>query len=255
MIRAWPQPLQNFAPGGLAVPQWLQPPGTIASDCPQFRQNLDPVGLAWPQRAQFIGPPHPLEPVLHTVASQGVEVRIRSAPKIPLHLRDGHPRREAARLASCVCVRVVVRETNLTPRSAATAATGSTRSLGRTPRENQAWHRRPPGRSGSMSSCRRVGGKKIQVIRVVREITGLELAAVKTLAESAPVLIKTNVSQRTAEDITTRLEALGATVEILPAGTFHPTSSSPTQEPAPPEAPPPSSPGQLVTPPAPQLGP
>ncbi len=65
----------------------------------------------------------------------------------------------------------------------------------------------------------RTGGKKIQVIKIVREVTGLGLAGVKTLVESAPFPIKTNVSAQDAEQIKAWLDALGATVEIRPTGT------------------------------------
>ena len=65
----------------------------------------------------------------------------------------------------------------------------------------------------------RAGGKKIQVIKIVREVTGLGLAAVKTLVESVPFPIKTNVSVQDAEQIKAWLDALGATVEMRPTGT------------------------------------
>ncbi len=81
----------------------------------------------------------------------------------------------------------------------------------------------------------RIGGKKIQVVKVCREVTGLSLAAVKTLVESAPVPIKTDVSRRDAEQIKAWLDALGATLEICPTGTFQPTTSRPILEPSAPE--------------------
>lgn len=60
----------------------------------------------------------------------------------------------------------------------------------------------------------RIGSRKIQVINVIREVTRLNLAPVKTLVESAPVPVKTNVSRRDAEQIKARLDAIGATVQI-----------------------------------------
>lgn len=67
----------------------------------------------------------------------------------------------------------------------------------------------------------RSGSKKIQVIKVVREMTRLNLAAAKTLVESAPASVKANVSRRDAEQIKAQLDAIGATVEIRPTGTPH----------------------------------
>lgn len=91
----------------------------------------------------------------------------------------------------------------------------------------------PPVQPGGFDVIlRRIGGKKIQVIKVCRGVTGLDLAAVKTLVESAPVAIKTNVSQRDAEQIKAWLDALGATLEVRPTGTFQPAASRPALEPA-----------------------
>ncbi|MDQ7821018.1 MAG: 50S ribosomal protein L7/L12 [Armatimonadota bacterium] len=59
-----------------------------------------------------------------------------------------------------------------------------------------------------------VGEKKIQVIKVVREITGLGLKEAKDLVDSAPKPIKEKVSKAEAEQIKAKLEAEGATVEI-----------------------------------------
>lgn len=56
--------------------------------------------------------------------------------------------------------------------------------------------------------------RKISVIKVVREITGLGLAESKTLVESAPKDVKANVDQKTAEEIKKKLEEAGAQVEI-----------------------------------------
>lgn len=59
-----------------------------------------------------------------------------------------------------------------------------------------------------------VGDKKIQVIKVVREITKLGLKEAKDLVESAPKPVKEGVSKEEAEQIKAKLEEVGATVEI-----------------------------------------
>ncbi|MCS6986745.1 MAG: 50S ribosomal protein L7/L12 [Sphingomonadaceae bacterium] len=58
------------------------------------------------------------------------------------------------------------------------------------------------------------GGKKINVIKEVRAITGLGLTEAKTLVESAPKPVKEGISKAEAEKIKAQLEAAGATVEI-----------------------------------------
>lgn len=59
-----------------------------------------------------------------------------------------------------------------------------------------------------------VGDKKINVIKEVRAITGLGLKEAKDLVESAPKAIKEAVSKDEAEEIKTKLEGVGATVEV-----------------------------------------
>ncbi|MBE6640205.1 MAG: 50S ribosomal protein L7/L12 [Ruminococcaceae bacterium] len=59
-----------------------------------------------------------------------------------------------------------------------------------------------------------VGAKKLDVIKVAREITGLGLKDAKDLVESAPKAIKEGVSKETAEEIKSKLEAAGAVVEL-----------------------------------------
>jgi len=59
-----------------------------------------------------------------------------------------------------------------------------------------------------------IGDKKIQVIKVVRELTGLGLKEAKDLVDGAPKPVKEKVSKAEAEQIKTKLEAEGATVEI-----------------------------------------
>ena len=58
------------------------------------------------------------------------------------------------------------------------------------------------------------GGKKINVIKEVRALTGLGLTAAKTLVESAPKAVKEGVSKDEAAKIKAQLEAAGATVEV-----------------------------------------
>ncbi|MCE5197866.1 MAG: 50S ribosomal protein L7/L12 [Armatimonadota bacterium] len=58
------------------------------------------------------------------------------------------------------------------------------------------------------------GDKKIQVIKVVRELTSLGLKEAKDLVDSAPKPIKEGVSKEEAESMKSKLEAEGATVEI-----------------------------------------
>jgi large subunit ribosomal protein L7/L12 len=58
------------------------------------------------------------------------------------------------------------------------------------------------------------GGQKIQVIKVVRAITGLGLKEAKDLVDSAPKPVKEGVAQDEADSIKTQLEEAGATVEV-----------------------------------------
>jgi large subunit ribosomal protein L7/L12 len=58
------------------------------------------------------------------------------------------------------------------------------------------------------------GDKKINVIKVVREITNLGLAEAKALVEGAPKLIKEGVSKAEAEDLKKKLEEAGAKVTV-----------------------------------------
>jgi large subunit ribosomal protein L7/L12 len=58
------------------------------------------------------------------------------------------------------------------------------------------------------------GQQKIQVIKVVRAITGLGLKEAKDLVDSAPKAVKEGVAQDEADTIKTQLEEAGATVEV-----------------------------------------
>ena len=58
------------------------------------------------------------------------------------------------------------------------------------------------------------GGKKINVIKEVRAITGLGLTEAKTLVESAPKAVKEGVNKAEADKLKKQLEDAGATVEL-----------------------------------------
>ena len=58
------------------------------------------------------------------------------------------------------------------------------------------------------------GAGKINVIKAVREITGLGLKEAKALVDGAPAPVKEGVSKADAEEIKGKLEAAGATVEL-----------------------------------------
>ena len=58
------------------------------------------------------------------------------------------------------------------------------------------------------------GDKKLGVIKVVRELTGLGLKDAKDLVESAPKAIKEGVSKDEAEELKAKLEEVGAEIEI-----------------------------------------
>ncbi len=59
-----------------------------------------------------------------------------------------------------------------------------------------------------------IGATKVQVIKAVREITGLGLLEAKQRVEATPAVIKENVPVAEAEEIKTKLMAAGAVVEI-----------------------------------------
>ncbi|TMI87525.1 MAG: 50S ribosomal protein L7/L12 [Bacillati bacterium ANGP1] len=59
-----------------------------------------------------------------------------------------------------------------------------------------------------------VGDKKIQVIKVVRELTGLGLKEAKDLVDGAPKPVKEKVSKQEAETIKAKLTEVGAAVDI-----------------------------------------
>jgi large subunit ribosomal protein L7/L12 len=59
-----------------------------------------------------------------------------------------------------------------------------------------------------------VGDKKIQVIKVVRELTGLGLKEAKDLVDGAPKPVKEKIAKAEAADMKKKLEEMGATVEV-----------------------------------------
>jgi len=63
-------------------------------------------------------------------------------------------------------------------------------------------------------TLKEAGAKKIQVIKVVREITGLGLKEAKDLVDGAPNVVKSGVSKDEAAQIKAKLEEQGAAVEV-----------------------------------------
>ncbi len=59
-----------------------------------------------------------------------------------------------------------------------------------------------------------IGDKKIQVIKVVRQLTGLGLKEAKALVDGAPQPVKEGVTKEEAEEIKVKLEEVGAVVEL-----------------------------------------
>ena len=58
------------------------------------------------------------------------------------------------------------------------------------------------------------GDQKVKVIKAVREVTGLGLKEAKDLVDSAPKILKTEVSKEEAEEIKKKLEEVGAKVNL-----------------------------------------
>lgn len=59
-----------------------------------------------------------------------------------------------------------------------------------------------------------VGANKVNVIKVIREVTGLGLMEAKALADKAPSVIKENVSKEQADEIAEKFKAAGAVVVL-----------------------------------------
>ena len=58
------------------------------------------------------------------------------------------------------------------------------------------------------------GGQKIAVIKVLREALGMGLADAKAMADAAPKIVKEGMDKAVADELKTKLEAAGATVEL-----------------------------------------
>lgn len=58
------------------------------------------------------------------------------------------------------------------------------------------------------------GTQKIQVIKVLREVTGLGLKEAKDMVDAAPKVVKEGLKKEEADDLKGKLEAAGATVEL-----------------------------------------
>jgi len=63
----------------------------------------------------------------------------------------------------------------------------------------------------TMTSC---GDKKIQVLKVLRELTGLGLKEAKDMIDNLPKNIKEDISKEEAQNMKSKLEEVGATIEI-----------------------------------------
>ena len=63
-------------------------------------------------------------------------------------------------------------------------------------------------------TLKEAGAKKIQVIKVVRELTGLGLKEAKDLVDGAPKAVKEKLAKAEAGDMKKKLEEVGATVEV-----------------------------------------
>ncbi len=63
-------------------------------------------------------------------------------------------------------------------------------------------------------NLKEAGAKKIQVIKVVRELTGLGLKEAKDLVDGAPATVKAGVTKEEAATMRTKLEEQGAVVEV-----------------------------------------
>ena len=58
------------------------------------------------------------------------------------------------------------------------------------------------------------GAQKIQIIKAIRELTGLGLKEAKDIADGAPKMVKENVAKTEADEMKKKLEEVGATVEL-----------------------------------------
>ncbi len=63
-------------------------------------------------------------------------------------------------------------------------------------------------------TLKEIGGSKVGVIKVVREITGLGMMEAKKLVDAVPVAIKENIKPEEAEELKSQLQEAGAVIEI-----------------------------------------
>ena len=63
-------------------------------------------------------------------------------------------------------------------------------------------------------TLKKIGEKKINVIKVVREVTSLGLKEAKDLVDGAPKAVKEGITKQEVEEVKKKFEAVGATVEI-----------------------------------------
>ncbi len=92
----------------------------------------------------------------------------------------------------------------LAPVAAGAAAPASAEATGEDKEEKSAWD----------VALKEVGGSKISVIKVVREVTGKGLKEAKDLVDAAPQVVKAGVKKEEAEELKKKLEEAGATVEL-----------------------------------------
>ncbi len=71
---------------------------------------------------------------------------------------------------------------------------------------------------GHSVELRAVGARKIEVIKLVREVTGLGLKEAKDLVEAAPKVVKVGLELTDAQEIAAKLRAAGATAEVVGGG-------------------------------------
>ncbi|MEA2619889.1 MAG: large subunit ribosomal protein [Chloroflexota bacterium] len=95
--------------------------------------------------------------------------------------------------------------------AAAPAAAAAAPAAGGAPAEAAA---APEEQTEFTATLTEIGGEKIQVIKTVRELTGLGLKEAKDLVDATPKAVKEGVTREEAEKIKTALEEKGAKVEI-----------------------------------------
>ena len=95
--------------------------------------------------------------------------------------------------------------------AAAPAAAAAAPAAGGAPAEAAA---APEEQTEFTATLTEIGGEKIQVIKTVRELTGLGLKEAKDLVDAAPKAVKEGVTKEAADQVKEKLAEAGATVEI-----------------------------------------